>query len=589
MSSSKKGHLDLKQLLLRDKIVEPDVLNEALKEHDKSQKPLLDIIFAMGKFDSRKLVKSLAKEYGYTSVNPAILVLDPEVISLIPKKFAVEHNVLPINLHEKTLTVAFANPTDLKSMDVVRAVTKSRVRAVVCDYHLIQKYIEKYYAEDAPGNDLIHEEDEQEEQLDELVKMIEVEQEEDAVADSSELMKEALETPIVKLVNMLLMEGIKRKASDIFIEPWERYIRVRARVDGMLEEMLRPPKSSGAAIVSRIKIMSTLNIAEHRIPQDGRFKVKVGAREIDMRVSILPTTFGEKVCLRVLDTSSQSHDIEKLGFSEEEQLVIKDCAQKPHGMILVTGPTGSGKTTTLYSVLEYLDAPEVNITTVEDPVEYQIPGINQVNVKDQVGLTFPAALRSILRQDPDIILIGEIRDNDTLDIAVKAALTGHLVLSTLHTNDAASSITRMANMGLEPFLISSTVLMISAQRLIRRLCERCKVKVEVEPAMLERLGIDPKAGHVFYEGKGCAQCRQSGYSGRTVITEILQMGPAIRQLVMQGKSAEDIKNYAREHEMTTLRGCAIKKAIAGETSINEVYRITSEEFGKKECEEEEAA
>jgi type IV pilus assembly protein PilB len=298
-------------------------------------------------------------------------------------------------------------------------------------------------------------------------------------------------------------------------------------------------------------------------------------RQVDMRVSILPTSFGEKVCLRILDTSTQRHDITQLGFDEREQGIIRDSARKPHGMILVTGPTGSGKTTTLYSVLRYLDRPDVNITTVEDPVEYQLPGINQVNVREAVGLTFPGALRSILRQDPDIILIGEIRDNDTLDIAVKAALTGHLVLSTLHTNDAASSITRMVNMGLEPFLIASTVIMISAQRLMRRLCPKCRQAYEPEAAMLAGLELPGPGPHTFFRPQGCNQCRQTGYAGRTVITELLEMKPEVLKLVMKGDTAEAIKDAGRRGGMTTLRECALKKALAGDTSLEEVFRVTT--------------
>jgi len=293
-----------------------------------------------------------------------------------------------------------------------------------------------------------------------------------------------------------------------------------------------------------------------------------------MRVSILPSSFGEKVCLRILDTGAQSHDIRKLGFTESEQSVIRASAKKPHGMILVTGPTGSGKTTTLYSVLKYLDSPQANITTVEDPVEYQMPGINQVNVRESIGLTFPAALRSILRQDPDIILIGEIRDAETLDIAVKAALTGHLVLSTLHTNDAVSSVTRMANLGLEPFLIASTVLMISAQRLVRRLCPRCRIEYDLEPDMYKFLDLDPQKKVRFWRAKGCSQCRQLGYQGRSVITEILEMKPDILEMIMQGVSADLIKEKARKNGMNTLRESAIQKALAGETSLEEVFRVT---------------
>jgi type IV pilus assembly protein PilB len=332
----------------------------------------------------------------------------------------------------------------------------------------------------------------------------------------------------------------------------------------------------GEAIVSRIKIMSELNIAEHRVPQDSRFKVKFRGREADMRVSILPSAHGEKVCLRILDTSAQSHDISKLGFTEREQKIIRDSAERPHGMILVTGPTGSGKTTTLYSILKYLDSPDVNITTVEDPVEYQVYGINQVNVRDKVGLTFPAALRSILRQDPDVVLIGEIRDAETLDIAVKAAMTGHLVLSTLHTNDAVSSIIRMVNLGLEPFLIASTVIMISAQRLVRRLCARCRYSYVLDPVMAKRLNLNPAAEHTFWKAKGCANCRNTGHVGRSVITEIFQMTPAALKLITSGASAHELKTLGRKEGMNTLRESAIAKAIIGETSLEEVLRVTQE-------------
>ena len=410
-----------------------------------------------------------------------------------------------------------------------------------------------------------------------LAKQVREDSSETQQEETADLMAMASQAPVVKLVNMVLLEGIRRKASDIFIEPWENYVRVRIRVDGILEEIVKPQKSFGAAVVSRIKIMSHLNIAEHRVPQDGRFKVRTQGREVDMRVSVLPSSFGEKVCLRILDTGSQAHDISKLGFLEKEQQLIRDCAKKPHGMILVTGPTGSGKTTTLYSILNYLDSPQVNITTVEDPVEYQIPGINQVNVRESIGLTFPVALRSILRQDPDIVLIGEIRDAETLDIAVKAALTGHLVLSTLHTNDSVSSITRMVNLGLEPFLIASTVLMISAQRLVRKLCPRCKYAYDLEPEMYPILGLDPAKKIQLWRAKGCSQCRKMGYQGRSVITEIFEMSPDMLDLIMQGVSADVLKAKARANGMNTLRESAIAKALAGETSIEEVFRVSTED------------
>ncbi len=570
---------ELQKTLLNENVLSPADMHEALREQTETHEPLLDVLIRLGKCDEKLLVQVLSREFGFTSVNPAIFVIEPQVLALIPKKVAEKYTALPISLFEKTLTVAFSNPMNLQAVDELHAITRLRIKPAVAQHKILKKYVQKYYSPEGaassaampvPAMDY-------EQEMDNIVKAIEHEHSDDL--QTSELMKVAFESPVIKLVNRLLIEGIKRRASDIFIEPWESHVRVRARVDGLLEEIVRPPKSLASAIVSRIKVMSELDIAEHRIPQDGRFKVKADRRQVDMRVSVLPTTFGEKVCLRILDTTAQSHDISKLGFNEREQQIIRDSARRPHGMMLVTGPTGSGKTTTLYSVLKYLSAPDVNITTVEDPVEYQLPGINQVNVREAVGLTFPASLRSILRQDPDIILIGEIRDNDTLDIAVKAALTGHLVLSTLHTNDAASSITRMANMGLEPFLIASTVIMISAQRLMRRLCSKCRAPYDVEPEVLRQLGAD-LAKPMYYRPKGCAACRGTGYAGRTVITELLEMTQPVIELIMQGKTSEVIKNKARENGMTTLRECALRKASDGDTSLEEVFRVTAEDAGE---------
>lgn len=591
MAAKDNIYQKFQQALLQEKVLEPGDLHEIIREQEESKDQLIDVLLSSGKCDQRALARVISREYGYTAVNPAIFIIDAELVALIPSDLAQKYLALAISKHESTLTVAFANPTNLKAIDEIHAVTGYRIKAAVAQKSLIEKYIQKYYFDDQSGGGTEEEDRNYNEELDTIVKSIEIEDgSNDAFESSSELMKEAFETPVIKLVNRLLIEGIKRNASDIFIEPWEKFVRVRARVDGLLEEVVCPPKSLASAIVSRIKVMSDLNIAEHRVPQDGRFKVKADKREVDMRVSILPTTFGEKVCMRILDTTAQSHDISKLGFNDREQQIIKDSATKPHGMMLVTGPTGSGKTTTLYSVLAYLDRPDVNITTVEDPVEYQMQGINQVNVRESIGLTFPAALRSILRQDPDIVLIGEIRDNDTLDIAIKAALTGHLVLSTLHTNDAASSVTRMANMGLEPFLIASTVVMISAQRLVRRICPKCRVPYDASPEIVKDFNLDPSQKYTFYKIKGCVQCRQTGYAGRTVITELLEMSSSIKAAITKGASAEVIKNIAREEGMTTLRECAVQKAVQGETTVDEVFRMTAaDEAGKSSEDEGEAA
>lgn len=579
---TRRSLLDLKEALLRARVVSAADLQQALREQARNPKKphFLDLLLQSGKCNEKKLVSVLCEEYGYRLVSLKMLIIDKEVLQLIPRKVAEAYGCLPISLFEKTLTVAVANPANIKVLDELQAITGKRVRTSVAEYSQLKEYIQKSYQEET-GTPEVSVPDESTEDLVSLASMVESEATFDKQEQVADLMEQASQAPVVKLVNMVLVEGVRRRASDIFIEPWESFIRVRLRIDGILEEIVKPQKSFGPAIVSRIKIMSQLNIAEHRVPQDGRFKVRTQGREVDMRVSILPSSFGEKVCLRILDTGAQSHDIQKLGFTESEQEVIRASAKKPHGMILVTGPTGSGKTTTLYSVLKYLDSPQVNITTVEDPVEYQMAGINQVNVRESIGLTFPAALRSILRQDPDIILIGEIRDAETLDIAVKAALTGHLVLSTLHTNDAISSVTRMTNLGLEPFLIASTVLMISAQRLVRRLCPHCRIAYDLEPDMYQFLNLDPHKKIQLWKAKGCSQCRQLGYQGRSVVTEILEMKPDILEMIMQGASADLIKAKAREHGMNTLRESAVQKALAGETSLEEVFRVTIADGGAK--------
>ena len=584
MEENKRSSLpDLKEALVRAGVVTFEDLQKAVQEQAKdSKKPhFLDMLLEAGKCEEKKLVTLFCKEYGCRLVSIRLLVIHKDVLALIPRKIAEAHGCLAVSLLERTLTVAVANPANLKFLDELQVITGKRIRTAVAEYSQLKDAVKKIY-EAQPGERLEETPvEEAGEDLISLANMVEGEATIDKQTPVADLMEQANQAPVVKLVNMVLVEGVRRRASDIFIEPWENFVRIRVRIDGILEEIARPQKGFGAAIVSRVKIMSQLNIAEHRVPQDGRFKVRTQGREVDMRVSILPSSFGEKVCLRILDTGAQSHDISKLGFTETEQKVIRDSSQKPHGMILVTGPTGSGKTTTLYSILHHLDSPQVNITTVEDPVEYQMAGINQVNVRESIGMTFPAALRSILRQDPDIILIGEIRDAETLDIAVKAALTGHLVLSTLHTNDAVSSVTRMANLGLEPFLIASTVLMISAQRLVRRLCPRCRVAYDLETNMYKTLGLDPDKKIQLWKAKGCSQCRQFGYQGRSVITEILEMRPAILEMIMRGDSADLIKDKARELGMNTLRESAIQKALTGETSLEEVFRVTVADAGAK--------
>jgi len=394
--------------------------------------------------------------------------------------------------------------------------------------------------------------------------------------DMQELVRLTKEAPVIKITNLLLEKAIEMNASDLLVEPWERSMRVRVRVDGMLREIEGPPLKFHAPIVSRIKVMSELDIAEHRLPQDGRFKVKIQDRFIDFRVSILPSFFGEKVALRVLDKSMATLDLDRLGFDANSLATIKSCADRPHGMVLVCGPTGSGKTTTLYSVLKYVDSPEDNIVTVEDPVEYQLDGINQVSVRPEIGLTFAGCLRSILRQDPDTIMVGEIRDFETVDIAIKSALTGHLVLSTLHTTTAAGTIVRLVNMGVEPFLITSSIICILNQRLVRKVCDSCKEAYDLPAATAQSLGIEATNKDVAaYRGKGCKRCFGIGYAGRIVIGEALMLTPTIKELIIKRGQEYEIKAAARREGMQTLRQNGLKKALEGVTSIEEVLRVTA--------------
>jgi type IV pilus assembly protein PilB len=552
------------QLIKREDIA---VLTEEEKDTGKT---LTELILSHGFIDEHDFVSFLGREFGAVASNPNLFIISEEVIQKVPAPFACRHRVVPISFHDNVLTVAMENPSDLDVIDDLKAITNMRIRPAIALTHQILIALQRYYPQGE-----IKSVAKPEETIEELVRIVQETKAQESEVKTVDLLKQAQETPVIKIANLLLIDAIRRRASDLFVEPWEKTMRVRCRVDGLLEEMQSPPKSMGAALVSRFKVMSQLDIAERRIPQDGRFKVKVQNREIDVRVSILPTSFGEKVCLRILDKKAQAQSLDKLGFTADDLVKLKACALKPHGMILVTGPTGSGKTTTLYATLKFLDSPTKNITTVEDPVEYQVFGINQVNVRDAIGLTFPIALRSILRQDPNIILIGEIRDLTTMDIAIKSALTGHLVLSTLHTNDTASSIIRILNMGIEPFLITSSILMISAQRLVRKLCQVCKTEFSADAELVQRLNLEKGKNYVFYRPAGCGKCRSTGYAGRSVISELLVFSPEIKAAIMKSQTAEDIKRISRKQGMKTLRESGIVKALAGETSLDEVLRVTA--------------
>jgi type IV pilus assembly protein PilB len=562
-------------------LLAPEQKEMVLRESKANRSPILEVIQKKKIVSERDLILFLSAELNIPVMNPLNYKVAPEVLELLPIELVRRYRIVPISRLDRTLTVATSNPLGLMDWDDLAAVTRLKIKPVLAAESLIDEAIRKFYPLAEPPEDTRTSEEHMAEVVKdmEMISASQMGQKTDAV----DLGKEMSEAPVIKITNLIVLESVKRKASDLFIEPWEKHVRVRCRVDGLLEEVKMLPAQMAQPVVSRIKVMSHLDIAEHRMPQDGRFKAKVQNREVDFRVSIIPTSFGEKVCIRLLDKKSQGNSLENLGFTGNEIRVIREAAAQPHGMILITGPTGSGKTTTLYSILNILHTPDRNITTVEDPVEYQVHGINQVNVREGVGLTFAAALRSILRQDPNVVMIGEIRDLETMDIAIKAALTGHLVLSTLHTNDAAGSVVRMVNMGIEPFLIASSVRIVTAQRLIRRLCGSCKEPFDPDPETLKILKRSSGKGMTLFRARGCNACRNSGFSGRRVITEVLGVSPAVHDLILKRANADAIKQMARQEGMTTLRESGLQKVMAGETTVEEVLRITAEDLEAVSC------
>ena len=561
----------LRDILINGRLITPEQLNEAIDVQKKKGGHLASILVNLGYIGEKDLLLTLSKELNIPPANLSKLEIPPEIIKLIPKHMAEHYGIIPISRIGKTLTVAMSDPLNVFAMDDVKVLTGFEIRPVVSTEKSIVQAVERYYA--APASVTI--EDIIEETKKSKMEIVIEETKEEGGIDSGDLLRLAQETPVIKVTNALLAEAIKRKASDLLVEPLENELRIRYRVDGILQETKAPPKSMQNAIISRLKVMSELDIAERRLPQDGRFKIKVGNRMVDFRISIIPASFGEKAALRVLDKSALMLEMDKLGFEQANLEKIKECSSRPHGMILVCGPTGCGKTTTLYSVLNFVDRPEKNIITVEDPVEYQLKGINQVTYREDIGLTFARALRSILRQDPDIIMVGEIRDSETADIAIKSALTGHLVLSTLHTTDASGSIVRLINMGVEPFLISSSVIMVVAQRLVRVLCPNCKEFYEPGQQLKKDLRLAGDRKWIFYRPKGCKVCGGTGYRGRIGIIEVLVLTPAIKELVMKRASEAEIKIAARKAGMSTLRENGLQKVKNGITSLKEIMRVTA--------------
>jgi len=555
----------LGELLVRRGLISSADLTRATEEQETNAGALSAILVKMGVLSEGDLSACLQKEYHLSLVDPSALNLPPEVTRLIPVNLVQRHHLVPINLSGSTLTLAMSDPSNIAAINEAKFITGYDVKVAVASVLSINAAIEQYYDKGAGVDEVLTE-------FDDDVEVVEGNDE----IDVKELERATEDAPVVRLVNAVLTSAIKRRASDIHLEPFERMFRVRFRVDGVLEEIMRPPLKLKNAITSRVKVMAQLDIAERRLPQDGRIKLKLGrGQEMDFRVSVLPTIFGEKIVLRLLDKSSLQLDMTKLGFEELALKDFKDAIYKPYGMVLVTGPTGSGKTTTLYSALAELNKIVSNISTAEDPVEYNLVGINQVQIHEEIGLNFANALRAFLRQDPDIIMVGEVRDFETAEISIKAALTGHLVLSTLHTNDAPSTISRLLNMGVEPFLVASSVNLILAQRLVRVICTGCRQPTEIPPQALIDIGVAREdVGFTPFHGAGCGNCSGSGYRGRLALYEVMPMSDELRELVLNGASAQEIKRAAINFGMKTLRQSGIQKLKEGVTSIGEVVRVT---------------
>ncbi|MBK8012455.1 MAG: type IV-A pilus assembly ATPase PilB [Deltaproteobacteria bacterium] len=565
----------LGELLVRENLITLQQLQAAQEQQRKAGGRLGFNLTKLGYIEETELTAFLSKQYGVPSINLAEFEIDSDVIKLVPKEVAEKHQVIPVNRAGASLIVAMADPSNIFAIDDLKFLTGYNIEVVVASDGAIRDAIDKYYGgkEAGGGGDLNYDEVMAEFDEDE----IEVGMDDD-ISNVVDLERSAEDAPVVKLVNLILIDAIKKGASDIHIEPYEKDFRVRYRIDGVLYEMMKPPLKLKAAITSRIKIMSQLDIAERRLPQDGRIKLKLGkGREMDYRVSCLPCLFGEKIVLRLLDKGNLQLDMTKLGFEPKPLALFKSAIKRPYGMVLVTGPTGSGKTTSLYSALSELNKSTVNISTAEDPVEYNLHGINQVQMHEDIGLNFAAGLRSFLRQDPDIIMVGEIRDFETAEIAVKAALTGHLVLSTLHTNDAPSTISRLLNMGIEPFLVTAAVNLIMAQRLARRICADCKVPIDVPESALLEIQIKPQEIGSFqvYRGQGCATCSETGYKGRVAVYEVMDFSEELKEFVINGASAAELKAEGIRLGMQTLRMAALNKLREGLTTIEEVTRCSA--------------
>lgn len=572
VSMEKKKFTDY---LLEKQVINRQDLDKVLAEQKKRGGSLVELLIKLGYIEESQLLDCLASYLAIPPVRILSLQISKEILSLVPERVARDYQVLPVGRIGNVLTLAMGDPLNILAIDDIKRITKCEINPVIALPSEIREAISNYYIP-APIESI--EEIIKEQKAAELTIIESTEKE----TTQEEIIRSIEEAPVIKFTNFLLDKGVEEKASDILIEPLEQVSRVRLRIDGVLRELENFPKKMHPFVISRIKVMCNLNIAEHRLPQEGRFRAKILGKNVDFRVSILPSSLGEKLAVRILDKSTALLNLDLLGFEEDILAKIKEDSLKSHGLILVCGPTGSGKTTTLYSIISHIYNPEKNIVTVEDPIEYQLKGINQVSINPAIGLSFASSLRSILRQDPDIIMIGEIRDSDTADMGIKSALTGHLVLSTLHTTTSAGAVTRLINMGVEPFLISSTLLGVLTQRLVRLLCPKCKEQFEISDSLRQKYLISKKA--VIYKAKGCRACQNTGYKGRIALSEYLQISPKIKKLINSCVAESTLKREARLLGMRTLREDGIVKLEKGLTTLEEVLRVTGpdEPLEKKE-------
>ena len=559
----------IKTLIESKRLTQNDI-NIALELQRKRGIGLDRALIEKGFINEKDLLILLVKELHIPFINLKKFRIDPNLKEVIPERIARQYRIIPISKMESTLTIALSDPLNIFAIDDLKSITGKDIDVIMCTDSEIMSAIDLYYGTQLAVS------------VAEVSKDIDVEDleivSEDKTTDADVNIDEVEQAPIIRMVNLIIREAIKQRAPDIHMEPTVEHMRVRYRIDGILQDILNIPKENLNAVTIRIKIMSRLDITTTRMPQDGRFKVKILGQEVDFRVSVLPTIFGQKIVLRVLDKKNLKVGLNGLGFSEKAVEKIKEAVRKPFGMILVTGPTGSGKSTTLYCIISELNTTDKNIITVEDPVEYLLEGLTQIQARPEIGLTFASGLRSILRQSPDIVMVGEIRDSETADIAIKASLTGQLVFSTLHTNDAAGALTRLVDMGIEPFLVASSLVLVCAQRLCRKICSHCKEPVEIPDTVLKRIKHEIKPRTVFYHGRGCDRCRQTGYLGRLGITEILEVDDTIRDMLIRERSSDEIKRYSIEKQgMITLWEDSIQKWLAGQTTLEEVFRVTSNE------------